>query len=82
MPIVDVIWNPEPGGNIEHIAKHGLTPEDVEDVFFHPLGHDRSRASGLPIVVGFTSDGRYIVVVYEKIDAGTVYPVTAYKAEE
>ncbi len=82
MPYFDVIWDPEPGGNIEHIAEHGLTPEDVEDLLFDPVGHDRSRSSGLPIVFGFTSDGRYIAVVYEQIDASTVYPVTAYEVEE
>lgn len=31
MPYFDIIWNEEPGGNIEHIAEHGLTPEDVEE---------------------------------------------------
>ena len=41
-----------------------------------------SRTSGLPIVFGFTLDGRYIMVVYEQIDAITVYPVTAYDVDE
>ncbi len=82
MPYVDIIWNREPDGNLEHIAEHDLTPEDVEAVLFDPVGHDRSRSSGLPIVFGFTSDGRYIAVVYEQIDASTVYPVTAYEVEE
>ena len=82
MPYFDVIWNPEPGGNIEHIAEHDLTPENVEDVLFDPAGHDRSRSSGLPMVFGFTSGGRYIVVIYEQIDACTVCPVTAFEVEE
>ncbi|MDA1016891.1 MAG: hypothetical protein O3A00_20840 [Planctomycetota bacterium] len=41
-----------------------------------------SRSSGLPIVFGFTPDGRYIMVVYEQIDDITIYPVTAYDVEE
>ena len=82
MPYFDIIWNHESGGNIEHIAEHDLTPADVEDVLFDPMGRDRSRSSGLPMVFGFTSDGRYIVVVYQQIDATTVYPVTAYEVEE
>ena len=41
-----------------------------------------SRSSGLPIVFGFTPDGRYIMVVYEQIDDVTIYPVTAYDLEE
>jgi uncharacterized DUF497 family protein len=79
VPYYDIIWNPEPGGNVEHIAEHALTPEDVEAVLFNPVAHDISRASGRPMVYGFTSDGRYIVVVYEEIDDRTVYPVTAYE---
>ena len=30
VPYYDIIWNPEPGGNVEHIAAHDLTPDDVE----------------------------------------------------
>jgi hypothetical protein len=82
VPYFDIIWSHEPGGNIEHIAEHDLTQEDVEDVLFDPVGHDRSHSSGLPVVFGFTSDGRYIMVAYEQIDATTIYPVTAYEVEE
>ena len=81
MPSVEFIWNEEPGGNVAHIAEHGLTPEDVEEVMFNPVDRDVSRSSGLPIVFGFTPDGRYILVVYERIDDVTVYPVTAYDVE-
>ena len=27
-----IIWNEEPGGNVEHIEEHGLTVDDVEHV--------------------------------------------------
>ena len=27
-----IIWNDEPGENVEHIAEHGLLPEDIEYV--------------------------------------------------
>ena len=30
MAYVEIIWDDEPGGNVEHIAEHELTPEDVE----------------------------------------------------
>lgn len=82
MSYFEFIWNDEPGGNIEHIADHGLTPADVENVFFNPVDRDISRSSGLPIVFGFTPDGKYILVVYEQFDDVTVYPVTAYELEE
>ena len=82
MPYFEIIWNEEPGGNLEHIAQHGLEPDDVEEVFLNPVDRDVSRSSGLPIVFGFTPDGRYILVVYEQVDDVTVYPVTAYDVEE
>jgi hypothetical protein len=82
MPYYEIIWNDEPGGNVDHIGDHDLVPEDVEEVIFNPVDHDVSRSSGLPIVFGFTADGRYIMVVYEQIDEVTIYPVTAFDVEE
>jgi uncharacterized DUF497 family protein len=81
MPWYDIIWNYEPGGNVEHIADHGLTPEDVEAVISNPLEKKTSRSSGRPLVTGYTPGGRLILVVYEEIDESTVYPVTAYDVE-
>ncbi len=74
-----IIWNDEPGGNIEHIEEHGLTVDDVEHVLANPDRTGVSRSSGLPCVFGATPDGRYIIVVYESVDADTIYPVTAYE---
>lgn len=82
MPCFAFVWNEQPDGNVEHIAEHGLTPEDVEEVLFNPVDRDVSRSSGLPIVFGFTPDRRYIMVVYEQIDAITIYPVAAYEVGE
>lgn len=66
----DVIWNDEPGGNVEHIAEHGLSPEDVEAVICNPIEKKTSRSSGRPIVTGYAPD-----------DECTIYPVTAYEVE-
>ncbi len=82
MPWYDIIWNHEPGGNVEHVAEHGLTPEQVEAVICDPLEKTTSRTSGRPVVTGYTPDRRLILVVYEEIDEVTVYPVTAYDVEE
>ena len=58
-----------------------MSPEEVEEVFENPIRHEKSRSSGRPMVFGYTSDGRRIAVVYEEIDATTLYPVTAYEVE-
>lgn len=77
-----IIWNDEPGGNIAHIEVHGLTVDDVEHVLANPDSTDVSQSSSLPCVFGTTLDGRYIIVVYEDVDADTIYPVTAYEVPE
>ena len=75
-----ILWDldDDPRGNVQHIARHGLTKDDVEDAFDNPAGTDTSRSSGRPVVFGGTRTGRHIMVVYEVIDASTVYPITAY----
>jgi uncharacterized DUF497 family protein len=77
----DYLWLEGEGGNIQHIAEHGLTPEDIEYVIEHFVSERKSRSSGRPMRFGFTSDGRYIAVVFEWINDVTVYPVTAYEVE-
>ena len=74
-----IVWNEEPGGNVEHIEEHGLTVEDVEHVLAAPERHDVSRSSGYPCVFGYTPDGTYVIVVYEQVDDDMVYPITAYE---
>ena len=58
-----IVWNEEPGGNVEHVEEHGLTVEDAEHVLAHPESEAVSRSSGLPCVFGTTLDGRSIIVV-------------------
>lgn len=77
-----IIWNDEPGGNIEHIEEHGLTMADVEHVLANPEGESVSRTSGQPCSFGHTPDGTHIIVVYEVIDEDTICPVTAYEFPE
>jgi uncharacterized DUF497 family protein len=66
---------------VEHIAEHGLTPEDVEAVITNPIETSISRTTGRPVATGYAADGRLILVVYEQVDDVTVYPVTAYDLE-
>jgi uncharacterized DUF497 family protein len=80
MAFESILWDldDDPDGNVQHIAKHGVTKEEVEEVFENATDADVSRSSGRPVVFGDTSTGRHLMVVYEEIDADTVYPVTAY----
>lgn len=76
-----IVWDldDDPEGNVQHIAEHGLTREDVEHVFEHPVDFDLSRSSGYLVVFGDTADGRRVMVVFEEIDDESAYPIKAFE---
>ncbi len=73
-----IVWNDDPGENVDKISQHGLTIEDVEYVLMNPKRRVTSKSSGRPAVYGYTPDGDYIFVVYEELDDVTIEPITAY----
>jgi uncharacterized DUF497 family protein len=76
----------DPRGNVQHIADNGLTIDEVEDVLFDPGSRSvQSRSSTRPALIGQTSTGKMIIVIYERHkDAGIIVirPVSAYEIEE
>lgn len=74
----------DPDGNVQHIAQHGITLEEVEEVL---LNEDNavgeSRSSGRPITFGETSTGKRIAVVWEQAldNPLVIRPVTAYELD-
>ena len=81
MEVWSFFWDAEddPDGNVEHIAEHDLTREDVEHVLKNPTAEGTSQSTGLPVVWGDTPDGRFIIVVFEEVAENTVRVVTAYE---
>jgi hypothetical protein len=79
VPYFHFVWTDE---LIRHIAGHGVSQDDFEHVVCHPDSKGLSRSTGLPISWGYTTDGRYIMAVYELLDRLTVLPVTAYEVPE
>lgn len=84
MAFIDLIWDldDDAEGNVAHIAEHDLTKDDVLWVLNNPVSRGTSRSSGRPLAYGYTQDDVYIAVVYEEVDEGRVYPLTAYPVEE
>ena len=79
-----VAWDMEddPRGNVRHVAEHGITMEEVEEVLLNennPVGE--SQSSGRPITFGETSTGKRIAVVWEQASDNplVIRPVTAYE---
>lgn len=78
MPFYFFIWTPE----IEsYLARHGVTPDEFEEVVQFPVRTETSRSSGREIAFGVTSASRPLACVYELIDETTVLPVTAYEPD-
>ena len=50
-------WDYDEHGNVEHIAEHGLTTDDVEYAFDHATAHVTSRSSGRPALYGLPMTG-------------------------
>jgi uncharacterized DUF497 family protein len=77
MRIDEIIW---PEDRIEHIARHGVTPEEVEYVCFGKSLVRRAKSEGenpVYYVQGQTEAGRYLVCVIIGFPDGNGYPVTA-----
>jgi uncharacterized DUF497 family protein len=76
----------EPRGNVRHIADNGLSIDEVEDVLYDPASRPvQSRSSRRLSLIGRTSTGKTIIVIYERHkDAGIVVvrPVSAYEIED
>ncbi|HJX13065.1 MAG TPA: hypothetical protein VJ377_06000 [Dehalococcoidales bacterium] len=75
MVIDELAWDDE---NIEHIARHDVTPVEVEDVCFD-LHLSRKVVGQRYVLSGQTASGRYLNVVVERIGRGLFRPITAFE---
>ena len=84
MRFFQIIWDDhdDPLGNVQHVADHGLTIDEVEHVLTHAVAFGVSDSSGRPCCFGYTPSGEHIIVVFEEPVAGVAYPVTSYHVPE
>jgi uncharacterized DUF497 family protein len=77
MRIDEIIW---PQERIDHIARHGVTPEEVEQVCFGKSLVRRAKSDGenpVYYVQGQSETGQYLFCVVIAFPDGNGYPVTA-----
>jgi uncharacterized protein len=67
--------------NVEHIARHGVNPDEVEDICFG-LNLSERESGQRYILSGQTDGGRYLNVVVGKIGKGLFRPITAFEMSE
>ena len=84
MRFFQFIWDDpdDAEGNVQHVAEHGLTIDEVEHVMNDASSEGVSQSSGRPCCFGFTPSGEYIIVIFEEPMDGVAYPVTAYHVPE
>lgn len=82
MEIQELIW---PEDRIEHIARHSVTPEEVEEACFGSSLAFRSKSEGEnPVfaILGQTAAGRCLFCLLIQFPDGNAYPITARSMTE
>ena len=77
MRIYEFVWAED---RIDHVARHGVTPEEVEQVCFGRPLVQRAKSEGenpVYYVLGQTNAGRYLFSVVIRFPDGKGYTVTA-----
>jgi uncharacterized DUF497 family protein len=75
--IQEFMW---PVDRVDHIGRHGVQPEEVEEVCFGQALVQRAKSGGKnPVyyVRGQTASGRHLFCVVIQFPNGNGYPVTA-----
>jgi len=79
MEIIEFEWD---DGNIEHIARHGVSPDEVEDVAFDDEPWIRKGKKGTRYMLGYSVAGRYLFVVYVLPGKGIARVITAMDMDD
>ena len=78
--VVDSEWDWDDDGNVDHIARHGVYPEDVNELKNNAprFGLNTPDKSATHVMIGPNLAGRYLhVAIVETLRPGTWFVVTA-----
>ena len=78
MEIKEFEWD---DNNIEHIARHGVFPDEVEDVAFDDEPWIRKGKKETRYMLGYTVGGRYLFVVYILKGKGIARVITSMEMD-
>jgi uncharacterized DUF497 family protein len=79
MEIQEFEWDDQ---NVDHIGRHGVSPDEVEDLAFDDDPWVRKGRKGTRYVLGHTIAGRYLFVVYTLKSKGIARVITAMDMDE
>jgi hypothetical protein len=75
MPKVVFLWDHRPGGNVDHIATHGMLPQEWEVVYHHAEVRLADKDDETVMVAEGRAYGRLFRIIYG-LDEGTIIPIT------
>jgi len=78
MRIADLEWTLD---RVEHIARHHISPEEVEEVVGSSPVFKRGRG-GVCEAWGQTEAGRYLLVIFRYLGHNRAWPITARDMDE
>jgi uncharacterized DUF497 family protein len=79
MEIKEFEWNEN---NMDHIARHGVSPDEVEDVAFDDEPWIRKGRKGTRYMLGYTVAGRYLFTVYTLRDKRVAKVITSMDMDD
>lgn len=79
---MEIIWFEWDNNNIEHIARHHISTDEVEDVAFDDEPWIRKGRQGTRYMLGYTVAGRYLFIVYVLKGKGIARVITARDMDE
>lgn len=79
MEITEFEWDDD---NIEHVARHRISPDEVENVAFDDEPWVKSGRGETRYFLGYTVGGRYLFVVYVLKGKGKARVITAMDMDE
>lgn len=70
--------------NVEHLAHHGITPQEVQELYDGRIVHRRggTRRPGRVRILGRTASGRYLALVIEPKEGDLIRPFTGWEMEQ
>jgi len=68
--------------NIEHILRHNVSPDEVEDVAFDDEPWIKRGKKGIRYMLGYTTAGRYLFTVYVVKSRGIARVITSMDMDE
>ncbi|MBM4135654.1 MAG: BrnT family toxin [Nitrospira sp.] len=79
MEITEFEWDEN---NIEHIFRHNVLPDEIEDVAFEDEPWIKKGRQGTRYMLGYTVSGRYLFTVYILKGKGIARVITSMDMDE